>query len=164
MSGDGGGNEPVDTLKVARELAEGNVFSQEQSERLSNAFATYYDELRFELVTRAHPDARFAEFGARMDARFAESDARTDARFAESAARTDARFGETDARFAELDGRMEERFDGIYARLEGFESKVEARLAVAEANAEKRSAQLRAQLLASQVALFVLLGTAILLK
>jgi hypothetical protein len=30
----------LDTLRIARDLSEGNVFSHEQAERLGNAFAT----------------------------------------------------------------------------------------------------------------------------
>ena len=49
----------MDTLRIARDLSEGNVFSHEQAERLGYEFATYWAEVRSELVTREHLDARF---------------------------------------------------------------------------------------------------------
>jgi hypothetical protein len=36
----------LDTLRIARDLSEGDVFSHEQAERLANAFATYWAEIR----------------------------------------------------------------------------------------------------------------------
>jgi hypothetical protein len=36
----------LDTLRIARDLSEGDVFSHEQAERLANAFATYRAEIR----------------------------------------------------------------------------------------------------------------------
>lgn len=89
----------LDTLKIARELSERNVFSHEQAERLANAFASYYAELRNDLVTKEYLDARLTQLEARLEAKF-----------------------------------------------------------------ETRLAQVQNRILASQVALFVLLGIAILLK
>jgi hypothetical protein len=93
------------------------VFTHEQSERLANAFATYYTELRNDLVTKEYLDSRLAQLEARFETRFAELDARFE------------------TRFAELDSKFETRL-----------------------------AQVQNRILASQVALFVLLGVAILLK
>lgn len=87
------------TLKIARDLSEGDVFTHEQAERLANALATYWHEVRSELVTTGYLDARLSQLEARLDAKFVT-----------------------------------------------------------------RLAQVQNRILASQVALFVLLGTAILLK
>jgi hypothetical protein len=46
------------TLRIARDLSEGNVFSHEQAERLGNALTPYWAEVRSELVTKEHFDAR----------------------------------------------------------------------------------------------------------
>jgi hypothetical protein len=89
----------LDTLKIARDLSEGDVFTHEQAERLANALATYWNEIRNELVTKEYLDARLNQLEARLEAKF-----------------------------------------------------------------ETKLAQVQNRLLASQVALFVLLGIAILLK
>jgi hypothetical protein len=60
----------LDTLRIARDLSEGGVFTHQQSERLANAFATYYTELRDDLVTREYFDSRLAQLEARLEARF----------------------------------------------------------------------------------------------
>jgi hypothetical protein len=96
----------LDTLKIARDLSEGDVFTHEQAERLANALATYWNEIRSELVTTEYLDARLSQF--------------------------EAMFG---------------------AKLETLEARFETKLA-----------QVQNRILASQVALFVLLGIAILLK
>lgn len=96
----------LDTLKIARDLSEGDVFSHEQAERLANALATYWNEVRSELVTKEYLDAR----------------------------------------------------------LNQLEAKFEAKLETLEARFETKLAQVQNRILASQVALFVLLGIAILLK
>jgi hypothetical protein len=62
----------LDTLRIARDLSEGNVFSHEQAERLGNAFATYWAELRSELVTKEHLDARLVQLEAKFDSRLAK--------------------------------------------------------------------------------------------
>jgi hypothetical protein len=62
----------LDTLRIARDLSEGGVFTHEQSERLANAFATYYTELRNELVTKEYLDSRLAQFEARFETRLAQ--------------------------------------------------------------------------------------------
>ena len=62
----------MDTLRIARDLSEGGVFTHEQSERLANAFATYYTELRNDLVTREYLDTRLAQLEARFETRLAQ--------------------------------------------------------------------------------------------
>jgi len=62
----------LDTLRIARDLSEGGVFTHEQSERLANAFATYYTELRNDLVTREYLDTRLAQLEARFETRLAQ--------------------------------------------------------------------------------------------
>ena len=62
----------MDTLRIARDLSEGNVFSHEQAERLGNAFATYWAEVRSELVTKEYLDARLAQLEARLDSKLAQ--------------------------------------------------------------------------------------------
>ncbi len=61
----------MDTLRIARDLSEGNVFSHEPAVRLGNAFATYWAEVRSELVTREHLDLRLSQFEAKLDGRLA---------------------------------------------------------------------------------------------
>ncbi len=62
----------MDTLRIARDLSEGDVFSHEQAERLGNAFATYWAEVRSELVTKEHLDARLAQLESRIETRLAQ--------------------------------------------------------------------------------------------
>ncbi len=62
----------MDTLRIARDLSESNVFSHEQAERLGNAFATYWAEVRSELVTKEYLDARLAQLEARLDSKLAQ--------------------------------------------------------------------------------------------
>jgi hypothetical protein len=62
----------LDTLRIARDLSEGDVFSHEQAERLGNAFATYWAEVRSELVTKEHLDARLAQLESRIETRLAQ--------------------------------------------------------------------------------------------
>jgi len=62
----------LDTLRIARDLSEGGVFTHEQSERLANAFATYYTQLRNDLVTREYLDTRLAQLEARFETRLAQ--------------------------------------------------------------------------------------------
>jgi hypothetical protein len=62
----------LDTLRIARDLSEGNVFSHEQAERLGNAFATYWAEVRSELVTKEHLDARLTQLESRLEIRLAQ--------------------------------------------------------------------------------------------
>jgi DNA anti-recombination protein RmuC len=98
----------LDTLRIARDLSEGNVFSHEQAERLGNAFATYWAEVRSELVTREHLDARLAQLEAKFEARLAQLEAKFDTRFA----------------------RLEAKLDGDLVQLEArLESKLETSLA-----------------------------------
>jgi CDP-diacylglycerol pyrophosphatase len=73
----------LDTLRIARDLSEGNVFSHEQAERLGNAFATYWAEVRSELVTREYLDARVAQMEAKFDARFAKLESELETRLAQ---------------------------------------------------------------------------------
>ena len=54
----------LDTLKIARDLSEGDVFTHEQAERLANALATYWIEIRSELVTKEYLDARLNQLEA----------------------------------------------------------------------------------------------------
>jgi hypothetical protein len=79
------GNRPhgayrLDTLRIARDLSEGNVFSHEQAERLGNAFATYWAEVRSDLVTKEYLETRLAQLEARFDARLAQLEGRFDGR------------------------------------------------------------------------------------
>jgi hypothetical protein len=60
----------LDTLKIARDLSEGDVFTHEQAERLANALATYWNEIRSELVTKEYLDARLSQLEARLEAKF----------------------------------------------------------------------------------------------
>jgi hypothetical protein len=62
----------LDTLRIARDLSEGNVFSYEEAEPLGNAFATYWAEVRSELVTKEYLDARLAQLEARLDSKLAQ--------------------------------------------------------------------------------------------
>ena len=62
----------MDTLRIARDLSEGGVFTHEQSERLANAFAAYYTELHNDLVTREYLDTRLAQLEARFETRLAQ--------------------------------------------------------------------------------------------
>jgi hypothetical protein len=62
----------LDNLRIARDLSEGGVFTHEQSERLANAFATYYTELRNDLVTKEYLDSRLAQLEARFETRLAQ--------------------------------------------------------------------------------------------
>ena len=62
----------MDTLRIARDRSDGNVFSHEQAERLGNAFATYWAEVRSELVTKEHLDARLAQLEARLESKLAQ--------------------------------------------------------------------------------------------
>jgi hypothetical protein len=66
------GKNGLDTLRIARDLSEGNVFSHEQAERLGNAFATYWAEVRSELVTKEHLDARLTQLESRLEIRLAQ--------------------------------------------------------------------------------------------
>jgi hypothetical protein len=111
----------VDTLRIARDLSEGDVFSHEQAERLANALATYYAELRDNLVTKEYLDARLDQLEARLDAK-------------------------------------------LETQLNRLDSKFESQLAHLEAKFETQLARVQNRILASLVALFVLLGVAILLK
>jgi ubiquinone biosynthesis protein UbiJ len=77
------GKAALDTLRIARDLSEGNVFSHEQAERLGNAFATYWAEVRSELVTREHLDARLAQLEAKFDGRLAQLESRLETRLAQ---------------------------------------------------------------------------------
>ena len=70
----------MDTLRIARDLSEGNVFSHEQAERLGNAFATYWAEVRSELVTKEYLETRLAQLEAKFDARLAQLEAKYDTR------------------------------------------------------------------------------------
>ena len=62
----------LDTLKIARDLSEGDVFSHEQAERLANALATYWHEVRSELVTKEYLDARLSQLEARFETKLAQ--------------------------------------------------------------------------------------------
>jgi hypothetical protein len=62
----------VDTLRIARDLSEGDVFSHEQAERLANAFATYWAEIRSELVTKEYLDARLLQLESKLEIRLAQ--------------------------------------------------------------------------------------------
>jgi hypothetical protein len=73
----------LDTLRIARDLSEGNVFSHEQAERLGNAFATYWAEVRSELVTKEYLDARLAELEAKFDGRLTQVESRLETRLAQ---------------------------------------------------------------------------------
>jgi flagellar biosynthesis/type III secretory pathway protein FliH len=73
----------LDTLRIARDLSEGNVFSHEQAERLGNAFATYWAEVRSELVTKEYLDARLAQLEAKFDTRLAQLESRLETRLAQ---------------------------------------------------------------------------------
>ncbi|MCC2662320.1 MAG: hypothetical protein K0R41_1731 [Geminicoccaceae bacterium] len=72
----------MDTLRIARDLSEGNVFSHEQAERLGNAFATYWAEVRSDLVTKEYLETRLVQLEAKFDARLAQLEARFDGRLA----------------------------------------------------------------------------------
>jgi hypothetical protein len=85
------GENGLDTLRIARDLSEGNVFSHEQAERLGNAFATYWAEVRSELVTREHLDARLAELEAKFDSRLAQLEAKYDSRLTQLEARLESK-------------------------------------------------------------------------
>ena len=63
----------MDTLRIARDLSEGNVFSHEQAERLGNAFATYWAEVRSELVTKEYLDMRLSQLEAKVEAKLETS-------------------------------------------------------------------------------------------
>ena len=63
----------MDTLRIARDLSEGNVFSHEQAERLGNAFATYWAEVRSELVTKEYLDMRLSQLEAKLEGRLETS-------------------------------------------------------------------------------------------
>ena len=63
----------MDTLRIARDLSEGNVFSHEQAERLGNAFATYWAEVRSELVTKEFLDMRLSQLAAKLEGRLETS-------------------------------------------------------------------------------------------
>jgi hypothetical protein len=69
--------------RIARDLSEGDVFSHEQAERLGNAFATYWAEVRSELVTKEYFDARLAQLEAKSDTRLAQLESRLEARLAQ---------------------------------------------------------------------------------
>ena len=62
----------LDTLKIARDLSEGEVFTHEQAERLANALATYWNEVRSELVTKEYLDARLSQFEAKFETKLAQ--------------------------------------------------------------------------------------------
>ena len=66
----------MDTLRIARDLSEGNVFSHEPAVRLGNAFATYWAEVRSDLVTREYLDARLAQLEAKFETRLVQLEAR----------------------------------------------------------------------------------------
>jgi hypothetical protein len=102
----------LDTLRIARDLSEGNVFSHEQAERLGNAFATYWAEVRSELVTREYLDARLAQLEAKFDSRLAELEAKFDGRLAAM----DAKF---DTRSAQLESRLETRLAQMQNKILG---------------------------------------------
>jgi hypothetical protein len=102
----------LDTLRIARDLSEGNVFSHEQAERLGNAFATYWAEVRSELVTREYLDARLAQLEAKFDSRLAELEAKFDSRLAAM----DAKF---DTRSAQLESRLETRLAQMQNKILG---------------------------------------------
>jgi hypothetical protein len=140
----------LDTLKIARDLSEGDVFSHEQAERLANALATYWNEIRSELVTKEYLDARLSQLEARFDAKFDMLEAKFDAKFDTLEAKFDAKFD-----------TLEAKFDAKFETLEG---KFDASFDTLEAKFETKLAQVQNRILASQVALFVLLGIAILLK
>ena len=129
----------MDTLRIARDLSEGNVFSHEQAERLGNAFATYWAEVRSELVTREYLDTRLAQLEAKFDGGLAQLEAKFDGRLAQ----------------------LEATFD---SRLAQLEAKFDSRLAKLELGLETKLAQMQNKILAAQVALFVLLGVAIYFK
>ncbi|MGH6899232.1 MAG: hypothetical protein ACREJ5_22220 [Geminicoccaceae bacterium] len=59
----------MDTLRIARDLSAGDVFSHEQAERLVNAFATYWAEIRNDLVTKDYLDMRLRELEAKFEAK-----------------------------------------------------------------------------------------------
>jgi hypothetical protein len=87
----------LDTLRIARDLSEGNVFSHEQAERLGNAFATYWAEVRSDLVTKDYLETRLAQLEARFDARLTQLEARFDARLAQLEGRSDGRFAKLES-------------------------------------------------------------------
>jgi hypothetical protein len=72
--------ERLGLLRIARDLSEGNVFSHEPAERLGNAFATYWAEVRSELVTKEYLETRLAQLEAKFDARLAQLEAKYDTR------------------------------------------------------------------------------------
>ena len=128
----------LDTLRIARDLSEGNVFSHEQAERLGNAFATYWAEVRSELVTKEYLDVRLAEFEAKFEGRLAQLEARFDARLA----------------------GVEAKFEGRLVQLEAkFEARSGSRMGL-----ETSLARIQNKILGAQVALFVLLGIALYFK
>ena len=63
----------MDTLRIARDLSEGNIFSHEQAERLGNAFATYWAEVRSELVTKEYLDMRLSQLETKVEGRLETS-------------------------------------------------------------------------------------------
>lgn len=73
----------MDTLKIARDLTEGDVFSHEQAERLGNAFATYWSEIRSDLVTKDYLDMRFEQFEAKIDTKVTQLEARIEIKLAQ---------------------------------------------------------------------------------
>jgi outer membrane PBP1 activator LpoA protein len=118
----------MDTLKIARDLTEGDVFSHEQAERLANAFATYWAEIRSELVTKDYLDSRLKELEAKIDAKIGQLDSKID------------------------------------AKIGHLDNKIDTRVTQLEARIDIKLAQMQNKILASQVALFVLLGIAIYFK
>jgi hypothetical protein len=85
------GNSGLDTLRIARDLSEGNVFSHEQAERLGNAFATYWAEVRSELVTKEYLETRLTQLEAKIAARLAELEAKFDGRLVQLEARLESK-------------------------------------------------------------------------
>jgi hypothetical protein len=92
----------LDTLRIARDLSEGNVFSHEQAERLGNAFATYWAEVRSELVTREYLDARLAQLEAKFESCLGQLEAKFESRLAQGEA-------SSNSRLAQLESRLETR-------------------------------------------------------
>jgi hypothetical protein len=82
------GNRPhgayrLDTLRIARDLSEGHVFSHEQAERPGNTFAIYWAEVRSDLVTKDDLETRLAQLEARFDTRLAQLESRLETRLAQ---------------------------------------------------------------------------------
>ena len=48
------------------------MFTHEQAERLANALATYWNEVRSDLVTKEYLDGRFSELEARFETKLAQ--------------------------------------------------------------------------------------------